>query len=193
VCTLRLLPSNGRSETGLYATILSEVIHKRNGLNNVWKEHLGGGPIGTTDGERKSSNTGHSMKFTLIEFSDCSSSYPICNYDLSRIRGPLWYTSVCEGKRPCHSSGDYALGSHGGGLGSIPDQVLLDLWCKKWQWGGFSASTSVPPTNYYSTKCSTFINHPIMDVVLVSTLTFIHSFIHLWLYSPCVPRLFFVS
>jgi hypothetical protein len=48
-----------------------------------------------------------------------------------------------------------ALSSHRGGLGSIPSQVIWDLWWTKWHWGGFSPSTSVSPPNLYSTNCST--------------------------------------
>jgi hypothetical protein len=34
---------------------------------------------------------------------------------------------------------------------SIPGLVKWDMWWTKWRWGGFSPSTSVSPTNLYST------------------------------------------
>jgi hypothetical protein len=52
----------------------------------------------------------------------------------------------------------------------IQGQVIWDLWCTKWHWGGFSLSTSVSPVNCYCTNCSTLINYRIVDAI-VSMLT----------------------
>jgi hypothetical protein len=41
--------------------------------------------------------------------------------------------------------------------GSIPGQVVLDLW--------FSPSTSIYSTSSHFTNCSIFINHPVIDAV----------------------------
>jgi hypothetical protein len=60
--------------------------------------------------------------------------------------------------RPCLSG--YSPVSHSGGLGSIPVQVIWDLWWTKWHYGRFPPSTSVSPANYHSTKCSILIYHP---------------------------------
>jgi hypothetical protein len=38
-----------------------------------------------------------------------------------------------------------AQASHCGGPGSIRDQVMLNFWRKKWNWGMFSPSTLDPP------------------------------------------------
>jgi hypothetical protein len=51
--------------------------------------------------------------------------------------------------------------SHRGGLGSVPGQVMWDLWWTKWHWGTFSPSTSVSPASPHSTDCSIIIiYHP---------------------------------
>jgi hypothetical protein len=53
------------------------------------------------------------------------------------------------------------MASHRGGPGSIPGQVMWDLWWTKWHWGRFSPNTSVSPANFHSTDCSTLIvYHP---------------------------------
>jgi hypothetical protein len=57
--------------------------------------------------------------------------------------------------------GEYAT-YYRGGQGSIPGQVMWDLWTK-WHWGRFSPSTSFSPASSHSTYCSTFTNHPIID------------------------------
>jgi hypothetical protein len=55
----------------------------------------------------------------------------------------------------------YTLASHRGGQGSIPGQVMWDLWWTKWHWGRFSPSTLVSPANPHSTDCSIIIiDHP---------------------------------
>jgi hypothetical protein len=35
-------------------------------------------------------------------------------------------------------------------LGSIPSQVMRDLWLAKWNWGRFPLPTAIPPTASYS-------------------------------------------
>jgi hypothetical protein len=42
----------------------------------------------------------------------------------------------------------------------IWSQVMQDLWWTKCNWGRFSPSTSVSPSNSHFTDCSTFIYHP---------------------------------
>jgi hypothetical protein len=43
-------------------------------------------------------------------------------------------------------------------LGSIPSQVMWDLWWKKWHWNKFSRSTSVSPAGSHSFSCSIFLS-----------------------------------
>jgi hypothetical protein len=51
--------------------------------------------------------------------------------------------------------------SRRGGPGSIPGQVMWDLWWKEWHWVRFSPSTSVSPANPHSTDCFIIIiAHP---------------------------------
>jgi hypothetical protein len=42
-------------------------------------------------------------------------------------------------------------------LGSVPGQVMWDLWWTKWHWERFLTSTSVSPANSHSTHCPTWI------------------------------------
>jgi hypothetical protein len=44
--------------------------------------------------------------------------------------------------------------SHRGSPGSIPSQIVCDLWWTKWQWDRFSMSTSIYPTSSHSAKYS---------------------------------------
>jgi hypothetical protein len=53
------------------------------------------------------------------------------------------------------------LASHHGGVGSIPAQVIWDLWWEKWHWCRFSQSSLVSLANSYSTNCYILINHHI--------------------------------
>jgi hypothetical protein len=46
-----------------------------------------------------------------------------------------------------------------GGLGSIPGQVMWDLWWAKWHCGRFSPSPSVSPSNFHFIKCFILIYH----------------------------------
>jgi hypothetical protein len=46
---------------------------------------------------------------------------------------------------------------HRGGPGSIPVQVMWDLWWTNWRSGNFSPTTSVSPADSHSTDCSTLI------------------------------------
>jgi hypothetical protein len=48
--------------------------------------------------------------------------------------------------------------SSAGNVGFIVDNVALEC--------GFSPSTSVSPATSYCTNCTTFINHPIMNVTM---------------------------
>jgi hypothetical protein len=59
--------------------------------------------------------------------------------------------------RPCHSSGCLSPASHHDGLGSIPGQVMWDLWWTKWHWGSFSRVLTFPPANSHSIDCTTFV------------------------------------
>jgi hypothetical protein len=68
-------------------------------------------------------------------------------------------------RRPYHSSGSQSLASNHGSLGSIPGQIMLDLWWKKWHCGMTSPSTLVYHINSQSIKCSTLINKPIIDAI----------------------------
>jgi hypothetical protein len=54
------------------------------------------------------------------------------------------------------------MASHRGDPGSIPGQVMWDLWWTKWHWGKFSPSTSVSLANPHSTNCSIMVitDHP---------------------------------
>jgi hypothetical protein len=47
--------------------------------------------------------------------------------------------------------------------GSIPYQVMWDLWWRMWHWGRFSHSISVSSANSHSINCSTIINCPVID------------------------------
>jgi hypothetical protein len=62
----------------------------------------------------------------------------------------------------CHSSDGWSPASHCGCPGSIPSQIMWDLWWAKWHWGRFAPSTSVSLANSHSTVCSklTIIYHP---------------------------------
>jgi hypothetical protein len=42
--------------------------------------------------------------------------------------------------------------SHGGDPGTIPSQVMRDLWWTKWYWARFSPNTSVFPANSHFTN-----------------------------------------
>jgi hypothetical protein len=44
-------------------------------------------------------------------------------------------------------------------------EIMKDLLWMKWYWGRFSLSTSVLPSNFYSSNCSTLINYPTIDSV----------------------------
>jgi hypothetical protein len=46
--------------------------------------------------------------------------------------------------------------------GSIPGQVMWDLWWAKWHWGGSSPSSLAYPAGSHFTICSRFINDPII-------------------------------
>jgi hypothetical protein len=74
----------------------------------------------------------------------------------------LLRNTVTDLSRPCHSSDGQSLASHRGGPGSIPGQVMWDLWRTTWHWGRFSPSTSVPLAKSHSADCSTLIKmyHP---------------------------------
>jgi hypothetical protein len=79
----------------------------------------------------------------------------------------LFCEKICSGghpdsnspvtRRPCHSSGGWPPASHCGGLGSIANQVMWNLWWTKWHWGEFFFSTSVSLENSHCTDCSTLI------------------------------------
>jgi hypothetical protein len=60
----------------------------------------------------------------------------------------------------CHSSGSYIPPSQHGSPGSIPGQVMRDLWWAKWHWDRFTPSTLVSPAYPHSTKCSIFTYYP---------------------------------
>jgi hypothetical protein len=55
--------------------------------------------------------------------------------------------------------------SHRCVLGSIPDQIMLDLRWTKWHWGRFSSRTSASPASSHSTNCYVFISHPTTDAI----------------------------
>jgi hypothetical protein len=56
-----------------------------------------------------------------------------------------WY--LCKmftfSHKPCHSSGSLLLPPHHGGPGSIPGQVMVVVWWKKWHMGRFPLRTSL--------------------------------------------------
>jgi hypothetical protein len=54
--------------------------------------------------------------------------------------------------RPFHDSGCYFMICHRGGLVSIPDQSVWDLWWKSCIGMGFSSNTSLSPCQYQSTN-----------------------------------------
>jgi hypothetical protein len=65
-----------------------------------------------------------------------------------------------------HCSDNQSQAPHRGGLGSIPGQIMWDLWWTKWHWGRFSPSASVSAATSHSNNCYTFTNHPIMDTIV---------------------------
>jgi hypothetical protein len=73
-----------------------------------------------------------------------------------------WSFTLRNCYRPCHSSGGQSPTSNRGGPGSIPGQVMCDLWWKKWRWGRFSSGIWISPANSHSTDLSTLITiyHP---------------------------------
>jgi hypothetical protein len=79
---------------------------------------------------------------------------------LTGYQRPLWKRNNFRlgwTLRRGHISGSQSSTSQRGGPGSSPGQVMWDLWWTKRHWGRFSPSTSVFPTNYNSTECSTLI------------------------------------
>jgi hypothetical protein len=60
--------------------------------------------------------------------------------------------------------------SNRGGPGSVPRQVMWDLWLTKRHWGGLSPSISGFSVNSHSTNCSIFINLP-LQCCIISMLT----------------------
>jgi hypothetical protein len=63
------------------------------------------------------------------------------------------------------TTGGLSPDSHSGGSGSIPGQVMWNVWWVKWYWGRFSSSTSVSPTNSHSSNSSIFNNHPLTNAI----------------------------
>jgi hypothetical protein len=61
--------------------------------------------------------------------------------------------------------------SHRVGPGSIPRQLIWDLWWTKWRSGRFSPSTSVSLANLQATNCSTITitYHPVLVVADVTS------------------------
>jgi hypothetical protein len=53
--------------------------------------------------------------------------------------------------------------SHSGSLGSIPDDVMWDLWRTNCRCGALSQSTSVSTANFHFIKCSTSLFHRKID------------------------------
>jgi hypothetical protein len=48
---------------------------------------------------------------------------------------------------------------------------MVDLWWIKLLWGRFSLSTLVSPASSHFMNCSIFINHPVIDAVIILMLT----------------------
>jgi len=63
--------------------------------------------------------------------------------------------------RPCDGSGVKSLDCHRGGPGSIPGRSTCCLWWTKWYWAGFSPSTSVFPSQFYS------VNNAYCEIYLI--------------------------
>jgi len=59
-----------------------------------------------------------------------------------------------------HSSGDWSLVSHRGGLGSIPAQSMRDFWWTQWHWLNFLTEYFVATlsVSFYVCHVRTFIH-----------------------------------
>jgi hypothetical protein len=55
--------------------------------------------------------------------------------------------------RPYHTSGDWLLVSHRGGLGSIPGQSMRDIWWTQWHWVKFFTEYFVPTLSVSFYQC----------------------------------------
>jgi hypothetical protein len=83
-----------------------------------------------------------------------------CNVEGGSVRQVALY-SVNINVRPCAVKPLLGRAKAPAAPGSIPGQVMWDLWWTKWHCGRFSPSTSVSPANIHSTDCSIIIiYHP---------------------------------
>jgi hypothetical protein len=72
----------------------------------------------------------------------CRLYLPKLSWSSSIARGKFW-NNILRSARPRHSSGDQSPAFHRDDPGSIPGQVMWDLWWTKWHWGMFLSSASV--------------------------------------------------